>query len=61
VSYGHRWPDIQDYTLGQLQLFLDAHQTIEAEQRRNRLIETAIAAQGDSKKIKETADLLGRK
>lgn len=45
--------------MGQLNLFLDAHQKLEAETRRNRLIETAIASQGDSKTIKSTVEQLG--
>jgi hypothetical protein len=59
IKVGHSWSEIQDYSYGQIKLFIESALTIEAEERRFNLIQSAIAAQGDSKAIKSAIKDLG--
>jgi len=59
IKFGHNWAEIQDYSYAQIKLFIESALTIEAEERRSNLIQSAIAAQGDSKAIKSAIKDLG--
>lgn len=59
IKFGHQWSEIQGYTFAQIKLFSAAAIELEAEERRNRVIEVAIASQGDSKAIDKAVKQLG--
>ena len=59
IKFGHSWSEIQNYSFAQIKLFSSAAIEIEAEDRRNYVLETAIAAQGDSKAIQKAVKQLG--
>jgi hypothetical protein len=59
IKAGHRWEEIQNYTFAQIKLFLECSTELEAEDRRNQLMLTAIASQGNDKSIKKALKGLG--
>jgi len=61
IRYGHRLRDIENYTLDQFVIFLDAAEQIEAADRRNFVVDmSTVVGSLFSKKspIKEHLDLL---
>lgn len=58
ISAGHRWPDIQDYTLAQIRLFDDASAHLQRESDRMALL-TARAAWTDAALFKSVLNELG--
>ncbi|MGC9237721.1 MAG: hypothetical protein ACP5GF_12620, partial [Thiomonas sp.] len=53
VRYGHRWGDIQDYTLAQCLLFLREGQQAEMEQMKVLLPVIRVAVNGEQKDVKQ--------
>lgn len=49
---GHQWQDIQNYTYGQLKIFLQAAQALEAKRRANQISDLRLAAWGQGEDVK---------
>lgn len=60
IAFGHRWEEIREYSLNQIQLFLEAGRAVEQRSRAIHVVDAAIAAQADSATIRKHCDSLSR-
>ena len=58
IGHGHRLPDILDYTLAQVQAFIEATARTDAEQDARLLSLIAIGTRGDGRQLDKTLDRL---
>ena len=53
IAAGHSWEQIQDYSFGQIKLFLEAAQKIENQRRAATIQDLRLAAWGEGKAVGE--------
>ncbi len=58
INHGHRFADIQDYTLAQMRGFLDASMRLDASFEARLLSLIAVGSRGDAKNLDQTLDRL---
>ncbi|MGK7896509.1 MAG: hypothetical protein AB4372_23540, partial [Xenococcus sp. (in: cyanobacteria)] len=58
IAAGHQWQDIQDYSLGQIKIFLKAANQLEGQRRAAMISDLRLAAWGEGKQIQRVLDSL---
>ena len=59
IAFGHCWSDIQDYSLGQIKIFLRSAARLEKERRAMMISGLRLAAWGKDETVEKIVNSLG--